>query len=159
MPYQDFQQSSGYGSKTAGASIEIILINESDPTKSYVGKTTGMSWNDDFEALPVEEAGNDGVDEIVQGRHTTNFSIPAFYSPQFSDQMPTRQDFLGHKWTCLWRIASPYPNAGTVLQAHTGGVISNVSSQLGARGLVTSNLSFVAERRYSGKEWSDLTGS
>ena len=160
MPtYAEYQASDAYPSKTAGASVEVSIVDETRPQETLIGKTTGLTWNEAFEVLPVEEGGNDGVDEIVQGRHTVNCSVPAFFSPQFNDNMPTRQTFMGKKYTIIMRIAEPFPNAGRVLNVWTGAVLQDVSGQQGARGLMTVNMSFMAERRYNGTEWAALTGA
>ena len=157
--YAEFVQSDAYQSKSPGAALEVLIQNELNPAESLIGKTSGLNINEDFETLPVEESGNDGVDEIVQGRHQVTCSVPGFWSPAYGDNLPTRQDFIGKTWTIIKRIATPFPGAGTVVDVVTGAKLSSLANQTGARGLVTINMSFTAERRYNGKQWADISGT
>ncbi len=75
MGYADFRGTDQYPSKASGASIEVLIVDESDPSLVIIGATTGINENEDFEVIPVEEAGNEGTDEIVQGRHTISFTV------------------------------------------------------------------------------------
>lgn len=160
MGYADFQASDKYTTPDAGAFTGIEIANETDTADNIRGHTTGLNVNQSFEALEVEEAGNDGVDEIVQGRHTVNFSFSMILSPQLQDWLPTRQDFIGRKYSVLEYIAKPDDDdyVGTVTKAVTGAVIESIQITSGARGLKTANVSGKASRLYSGAEWADLTG-
>lgn len=154
MPYADFQLTDQYTSRVPGASVEVLIINSRDPADVIIGKVTGANANEDFETLPVEEAGESGVEEIAQGRHTGSMTVPAFYSPKWNDSLPTRQTFLGREYTIIKRIAADFPNAGTVLEVYTGCRLNRIGTQQAARGLMTFDLSFLYKRRYNGAEWA-----
>lgn len=158
-PYSELQAADDYVSKVAGAGVEIIILEEGNPGESLIGATSGIQWTDNFEQLGVEEAGNDGVDEHVTGRHDGSCTIPAFFTPQWNDRLPTRQDFLGKTYTVLEKIAKGRPQEGQVLNALTGVKINRVGGSQGARGLKTMDLGLVYKRRYNGKEYATLTGN
>lgn len=159
MAYADFVASEEYKSKHSGSGLLVQILDEDDPTKVIIGATTGINGTDDFETVPIEEAGNDGVDEIVQGRHTISITLPAFWTPAWNDTLPTRQSFIGKSYTVLELIAEDRPNAGTVVNAYTGCKVSRYGQSNGARGVKTVDLAFACERRYSGQEWATLTGA
>lgn len=159
MAYADFVADEQYASKQSGSAIEVLIVNASDPSDVIIGATTGINSTDDFETIPVEEAGEDGVDEIVQGRHSGTLSIPAFWTPEWNDSLPTRQSFLGKEYVILERFGEDRPNPGTVINAYVGCKLSRVGTQQGARGAKTVDLAFAYERRYNGQEWATLTGA
>lgn len=159
MGYAEFQQGDSYASKAGGASIEVMIIDEDNPSSVIIGATTGINWSEDYEAIPIEEAGAEGVDEIVQGRHSVNASIPAFWSPAWNDSLPTRQTFIGKSYTIIERYGPKWPNAGTVLNAVVGCRINRLSASHQARGAKTLDLGFIGKTRYSGAEWAALAGA
>jgi hypothetical protein len=159
MAYTDFRASDAYPSKQPGAGQAVTLYDSQDPTRVIVGAVTSFSSRDDLETIPIEEAGNDGVDEIAQGRHSGSGSIACFFSAETNDNLPTRQSFIGRKFTVLVVVAPGRPGEGTVLNAYTGLALQGVSTSVGARGAVTMDSSFVYERRYNGTEWAALTGA
>lgn len=159
MGYADFQADDAYTSKVSGAMIEVMIIDEADPTRTIIGATTGINWNEDYEAIPVEEAGNEGTDEIIQGRHAISFSVPAFWTPEWSDSLPTRQSFIGKQYTVVEQIGPNWPNAGTVVNAVVGCRLNRIGSSHGARGPKTVDLSFQGKTRYNGAEWAVLSGT
>ena len=159
MAYADFVASDEYQSKQSGSALHVLIIDEDDPTSVVIGATTGINATDDFETIPVEEAGEDGVDEIVQGRHSGNLTVPAFWTAQWNDILPTRQNFIGKSYTIIERFGEDRPNAGTVINAYTGCKISRVGASNGARGAKTLDLAFAYERRYNGQQWATLTGT
>jgi len=159
MSYADFQASDQYRSKVAGASYEVLILNEADPSDVIIGKTTGLNLNEDYESLPVEEGGEDGVNEIVQGRHAISGNVPALFTPERNDRLPSRLNFIGKTYSIIQRIGEDWPGAGQVIQVVTGAKISRRGDQSGARGLVTLDLAFVAKTRYTGKQWNARTGS
>lgn len=154
MPYADFASTPDYRSKHSGSAIAIEIYDEDNPSSPLIGAATGINATDDFETIPIEEAGNDGVDEIVQGRHTISFTVQAFWSPQRNDALPTRQSFIGRKWTVIEKIAPGRPGAGEIVNVYTGAVNQRVGQAHGARGAKTVDLAFAAERRYNGQEWA-----
>jgi|SRR3990172_8757668 len=162
MAYADFvtlDDSQHYASKHSGSAVEVVLIDESNPAVTVIGATTGINVNEDFEANPVEEAGNDGVDEIVQGRHSGSLTVPAFWTPEWNDRLPSRQNFIGRSFLILERLGKNRPGEGTVINAFTGCTLNGNGSSHGARGNKTLDLRFLFERRYNGQEWADLTGT
>ncbi len=158
MGYADFQKLDAYATKRSGSHVGIVLFDESDPNNPLIGAATGINATDDFETLPVEEAGEDGVNEIVQGRHTINITVNAFWSPQRNDKLPTRQNFIGREFTIMEVIAAQRASAGTPLNVYTGGKLSRNGTSHGARGLKTIDLAFQALRRFTGLEWATDNG-
>lgn len=159
MAYADLVASDEYQSKYAGAAIEVVIVDIANPGSPIIGATAGINPADDFETVPIEEAGNDGVDEIVQGRHSGAMTIPAFFSPQYNDSLPTRQDFIGKTYTIYQRIAPGRPQAGAILNVWTGAKLQRYGIAQAARGALTVDLSFAFERRYKGEEWAVLAGA
>ena len=158
MTYAEFQGADSYVEKKSGAHIAIVMFDESTPTEPIIGAATGINSTDDFETLPVEEAGEDGANEIVQGRHSVNLTINAFWTPQRNDKLPTRQNFINREWTVMEVIAPKRIGAGTPVNVFTGCKLSRNGTSHGARGLKTIDLALQAITRYSGKEWADKTG-
>jgi hypothetical protein len=154
--YSDFQKEAAYTSKQSGSGLEVVLFDETNPSAIIVGAVTNYNFTDDFEVIPIEEAGNEGVDEIVQGRHSGNGTIQNFFSPNWNDGLLTRQSFIGRGFTIHVRIAPERPGAGCVVDAFTGVKISRVGASHGARGARTMDLAFSYERRYNGAEWASL---
>ncbi len=159
MGYADFMADDAYPQKHAGASIEVLLVNENNPSDVTIGATTGINWSEDYEAIPIEEAGSEGTDEIVQGRHSISGSIPAFWTPEWGDKLPTRSSFIGKSYTVIERIGPDWPNAGTVVNAITGCRINRLGNSHNARGVKTVDLAFNGKTRYNGIEWAGLSGT
>lgn len=158
-PYSDLVANDAYTSKHSGSGLEVVIAEEEDPSQLIIGATTGVNFNEDLETIPVEEVGNDGVDEHVQGRHSGTLSIPAFWTPEWNDKLPTRQSFIGKRYTVIERIAAGRPGAGKVTNVATGCTLSRIGQSFGARGAKTLDLAFSFVRRYNGQEWADLTGT
>jgi hypothetical protein len=159
VSYAEFAGTDAFIEKKSGSHIGIVLYDEATPTTPLIGAATGINATDDFETLPVEEAGEEGANEIVQGRHTINITVNAFWTPQRNDQLPTRQNFIGREFTIMEVIAPLRVGAGTPMNVYTGAKLSRNGNSHGARGLKTVDLAFQALRRYSGQEWADKTGA
>jgi len=159
MGYAEFQATDDYSTKKSGAQIEVLIINEDDPSDELIGATTGISWNEDYENIPIEELGNDGVDEIAQGRHTIGFTVPAFFTPEWNDSLPTRSTYKGKSYTVVERIGKGWPGEGTVLNAIVGNRLNRIGSNSAARGAKTFDLAFTGTDRYNGAEWAALSGT
>lgn len=159
MPtYASFVASTEYTSKQSGSALHVLILDETDPSQTVIGATTGINATDDFETIPVEEAGEDGVDEIVQGRHSGNLTIPAFWTGQWNDTLPTRENFIGKSYTIMEMFGEDRPNASVVVNVFTGCRLSRVGASNGARGAKTFDLAFAFERRYNGQQWADKSG-
>lgn len=164
MPsYSEFRVSSEYKSKHTGSAIKVVILLESDATRTIIGAVTGLQYNDALEAVGIEEAGNDGIDEIIQGRHSGNLSVSAFWTPEWNDTLPTRQTFLGSAggpYTVLEMGSDDRANmADVVVNAFIGCRIDSLGANLGARGPKTMDIRMLCTRRYSGAEWAALTGA
>ncbi len=161
MAYADFTGDDRYTSKVSGAALEVIFINETDPADVIIGAVASFNLSNDFEVIPIEEAGEDGVDEIAQGRHTGNGSVTAFFTPEWNDKLPTRQSMIGKGYTVIRRWGEDHGGdfVSTVLDACTGVRISRIGSQHGARGAITFDIAFAFERHYNGTEYAALTGT
>jgi len=158
MGYADFQNDvdGAYLGALAGSACIIQLVAEEDASISFTG-FSGMSINEAFEAIPIEEAGNDGVDEIAQGRNTVAVTFNGFFRPKENDeQLITRQNFVGKRFIAF-RKYSRGTFADTVIDAVTGVTVDSQGTQQGARGVITFTTSAQATRRYSGAEWAVLT--
>lgn len=169
MKYAEYQDTPAYLAAHPGAGLRFALYR-ADQTEPLIGRTTGMSDNEPIELIPIEEAGNDGVDEIATGRHGPGTgSISLFWTPERNDKLPTRGSFLaeGHgiEYTLLVmtgknRVGTDNATGeGVVLDAYTGLKISSMSSQTGARGLRTQTLQVMYENRMNGAEWAAYAGA
>lgn len=160
MPgYTDYQAMDAYTARKSGSEIAIVLYESTTPSSPLIGNLAGINASDEFETLPVEEAGEDGTNEIVQGRHSVSFNLNGFWTPEKEDLLPSRQNFIGRSFTAMEVIAGGRPGAGTPVRVYTGCKMSGYTAAHGARGLKTIDLRFSALRRYSGEEWSELAGS
>jgi hypothetical protein len=159
MSYSDFQALPEFREKQSGAGVEILIFDAADPGAPIIGAASSMNLTQEFAVTPVEEAGNDGVDEFVQDRHTGRADISAFFTPAWAESIPTRQSFIGKSYTVIERIAPGRAGAGTPLRVLTKARITGVSDSHGARGAMTTNLSMVFSRAYNGAEWAALAGS
>lgn len=158
MPYQDLIDDPAYPSRVSGAHIGVLIYEEGVTSAPIIGGSSGINHGDDFEGIPIEEAGNEGVDEIVQGRHSSQFTVQAFWSAERNDALPTRQSFIGRRWVVLEVVAADRPGAGEVVNAYLGCVMTGLRGAHGARGPKTIDMTFMCERRYNGKEWASLNG-
>ncbi len=158
MSYSDFQALPEFREKQSGAGVEILIFDAVNPGAPIIGAASSINITQEFAVTPVEEAGNDGVDEFVQDRHTGRADVSAFYTPAWAESVPTRQSFLGKSYTIIERIAVGRAGAGTVLRVMTKARITSVGDSHGARGAMTTNLSFVYSRLYTGAEWAALGG-
>ncbi len=158
MDYSTFQTLEEYLEKHSGSALMVSIVNQQDPADLLVGMTSGLNPNENFETLPVEEAGNEGVDEIAQGRHDGSMSVPAFWTPQWNDRVPTRENFIGKTYMVIVSIGAKRPGEGTVVDVFLGCKLNNVSSPFSARGLRSFNLSFVFEDHKNGAQWAAGSG-
>lgn len=158
MPYSDFVADPAYLARASGAHVGILIYQEGVTGAPIIGGSSGINASDDFEGIPIEEAGNEGVDEIVQGRHSGQCSVQGFWSAERNDKLPTRQNFIGKRFLILEVIAEDRPGAGEVVNAYTGCVNTRVGSSHGARGPKTIDMTFLYERKYNGQEWADANG-
>jgi hypothetical protein len=158
MKYSEYKQTNDYKEAKSGSQLEILIIDEANPKFSPLGRCSGLTWNESTEQNPVEEVGNDGVDEIVDGKMTYTFSLTSFLIPKQNDTELTRRNFKGKRFTILQVTSSKWPNAGVVISALTGCKFSGRGVSQNARGLVGNNVSGMACNRYTGEEWAALTG-
>ena len=101
MSYSDFQALPEFREKQSGAGVEILIFDAADPGAPIIGAASSMNLTQEFAVTPVEEAGNDGVDEFVQDRHTGRADISAFFTPAWAESIPTRQSFIGKSYTVI----------------------------------------------------------
>lgn len=152
MAYSTFQADESYRGAGSGSEYLIQIINEDNPSESFTG-FSGLSHTDSFEIVPIEEAGNDGVDEFADGRHNLSLQMNGFWRAAYNDSFfLTRQNFIGKRWT-VFRKKNRGAYAGTVVDVFTGTKLESYSSQQGARGAITFSMSGQASRRYNGAEW------
>lgn len=165
ISYPEFKALAAYRARYAGAAMKVTIVNEEDPSDVLIGAIGGINPNDNFEAVPIEEMGNDGTDEIVQGRHDGGVSIPGSWSPAFADVAPSRRAFIGKVYTVyisvspLKQDAGPVPGADVILDVFTSCTVTNLSTPAGARGVRTFSMSFLYTDHLTGQQWADLAGS
>ena len=156
--YQDLVASPTYNSKVSGAAVGILFKPADDPATQVFGAVTDFNFQEGFGQNPVEEVGNDGVDEFVEDRHTGSGSASLFFTAKRSDELPSRQSFIGREFTVIRRMAPNRAQAGAVIDAFVGLKITNVSGGQAARGSMSMQISFVYTRRYTGEQWAALSG-
>jgi hypothetical protein len=164
MGYTAFKADAAYTSKTAAAFIALALINENDSTDRLAGAFTGGNVGDPFEVIPIEEGGNDGIDEYVQGRNgPVNVSVTMQLAPKYVDWLQSRNNYLGKRFTLLAymedRNKPDMEWTGTVLWAVTGVVVSSIDINHGARGAVNCTVTGQGETKYTGDQWATKTGA
>jgi len=157
--YADLIADATYSTKKPGAALVVLLINSEDPADVIIGALSGTNYDDQFSTNPVEELGDDGVNEFTQGRHRGTGSLSSFWTAEWNDKVPTRQSFIGKTYALLIQIAPGRAQAGTVVDAFTGVLINRVGSSLSPRGNRMFELGIDYANRYSGKEWSELAGT
>lgn len=159
MKYSEYAQIDQYVSKQSGSHVAIIMIDSANPTVPLVSASTGINWNGDYEKNVVEEAGEDGPNEITDGRYGgCQGSMTLLFTPERNDRLPTRQDFIDREFTIMEVVGFGRQGEGTPLNVITGAKLSQHGSSHGARGLKTVNVSFVGLRRYNGLEWAAKAG-
>jgi len=158
MAYATLEASPGYTSKHAGAELEVVLIDENDPGNEVSGAVTGANVSYDLEAVPIEEAGNEIVSSIVQGRGNVSVNLNAFWTPEWGDKLPDLTNFLGKSYTVVCQIGPNWPNAGEVMDVVTGCVLQRLNKAHGARGARTMDMSFMGTEGINGKNWSLQAG-
>lgn len=163
MKYSEYQAQRAYSATPAGAAVRIVVYRASDPSVALIGRQTGINWDDQFETLPVEEAGNDGTDEHATGRHSGSLTTNGFFSAEKNDELPSRQNFIasgdGEEYTVMQVIADRRTGAGIPINVFEGCKCSRYNSAQGARGLITFDMAFSYARRYNGAEWAAKSGN
>lgn len=163
MKYSDFAATNAYIDKQAGSAVRIVIYKSSDPSQALIGRLTGINGDDGFEIIPIEESGEDGVNEIAVGRHGGNLTINGFFTPERNDVLPTRQNFLagglGEEFTIMQVTGDNRIGDALPLNVFVGAKCSRHNVAQGARGVLTFDLAFSFTRRYPGKEWAALAGN
>ncbi len=156
--YNELVASTTYNAKISGAGVGIMFRPSSDPTVQVFGAVTDFNFQESFGQNPIEEVGNDGVDESVEDRHTGSGSATLFFTAKRNDELPSRDFFIGREFTVVRKIAPKRAQAGAVIDAFVGLKISNVSGGQSARGSMTLQISFVYTRRFTGTQWAEISG-
>jgi len=86
-------------------------------------------------------------------------TVQAFWTPERNDILPTRQTFIGRKYTIMEKVAPGRTGEGAIVNVYIGCACSRVGQAHGARGAKTVDMAFTYERRYNGTEWATLTGA
>jgi hypothetical protein len=162
MLYADYKQLDAYVQKQSGSAVRVVITRDAAPATPLLSLTTGINWTDTFEQLPVEEAGEEGINEITTGRHSGSANVNGFWTAERNDKLPSRQNFLdegtGGTYTIMEVVGKKRPGEETPVNVFTGCKISSYGSAHGARGLKTFDLSFIYEERLTGEQWAALTG-
>lgn len=163
MKYSEYQATNAYDSKHSGSAVKVVVYKASDPSRPLISNTTGINWSDDIEVLPVEEAGEEGVNEQVTGRISGAGTVNGFWSPKVNDQLPERDTFLaggeGEEYTVMEIAGNKRIGQDLPLNVFSGVKFSKHGSAHGARGLKTYDLAFSYTNRQSGLQWATATGN
>lgn len=163
MRYSEYKGKDAYRQKHSGSAVRIVIYRASEPNKPLIGNTTGINWTDQFEQLPVEEAGEEGVNEITTGRHSGSATVNGFFTPERNDKLPSRENFLdagtGGEYTIMEVVGNKREGVGVPLNVFVGSKINSYGSAHGARGLKTFDASFTYTHRYNGEQWATLTNA
>ena len=165
MRYSEYQASDAYVSRQSGSGVRIAIykIGENGASMLWLGKLTGINANEPTEQLPVEEAGNEGVDEIVTGRiGPVTANCEGIWSAEVNDKLPWRGNFLGagtgEEYLIMEQCGDGRTGVDLPLTVFEGAKISGRSSAHGARNLKTFSLQFIAKSWIPGLEWADQNG-
>lgn len=154
MGYAELVASDDYITKHAGAELQVLLVSEADPGKILIGAVTGLTVTVAYEVVGVEEAGNEKTTQQVQGRATVTASLNAFWTPEWGDRLQDTSNFIGEgPYTIIVQIGPNWPNAGTVVDAVTGCIMSNHNKSFGARGARTMDMAFAGIESLRGTSW------
>ena len=163
MKYSDLVADQAvYRSVPSGGASRVVInrVDTGDPI--FIGNTTGISVTEAYEQNAIEEAGEDGVNEISTGRHSGQANVQGFYRLEVNDLLETRQNFLGdgegREYQVMIVRGDKRKGENIPIDVFTGCKISQKGMQLGARGPMTFSLSFMFLRRYSGQEWATFSG-
>lgn len=163
MKYSDFKATDSYIDKQTGSAIRIVIYKKSDPTSALIGRLTGINWDDNFEQVPIEESGEDGVNEIPTGRHQGNVTLNGFFTPERNDLLPNRQNYIvegdGEEYTIMQVTGENRTGDSLPINVIVGAKCTRHNSAQGARGVLTFDLAFTYTRRYSGAQWAAAAGN
>ncbi len=163
MKYSELIANATYRRAQTGSGLRVVILRVSDGATVLIGSTSGLSASDDFEQLPVEEAGEEGVNEIATGRTSGSANCQGHYRLSSNDILPSRASFLGangdgEEYVVMKVRGDKRLGTGIPVDVFTGAKISRYGTQQGARGLVTFDLAFVYKQRWNGKEWMARSG-
>lgn len=167
MRYTEFADLPVYVDSQSGSAIRIIILEVGDDgsTPVFIGHSlTGVNWNEPIETLPVEEAGAEGVNEIVVGRiGPVTANVEGIWSPELNDRLPWRGDFLGagngREYLILEVLGDKRVGNKLPVNVFEGARLSGTASSHGARGLKQFSLPFIARWRWPGAEWAKRIGN
>src|SRR3989344_1566330 len=164
MTYDEYKNTNSYKKAKSGSEVDVVLFLNDDPNFTPLARGAGLSYNETFERIPVEEYGESGVNEIADGKHALTGSITSFFIPEQNDRMDIRQTFQGREYTILEVIAqNPRTQAdgtaGTVLGALLGVKFSGKGVDLAARGIRGMNAQFLALEYLNGQQYAEVYGS
>lgn len=158
MSYAEFKQLAQYKERVSGSHILVKIINETDPSRVFIGAATAINFSENREAMPAEEMGQLVPSEIIEGRNDLSLNVSSFWTPKWNDSVPSTNE-LGGRWSIFKIMAPEREGADTILEAFTGCVMRTVSASLAARGAGTFDIGFVAIQRYTGQQWANLVNA
>lgn len=145
MPYDFLNRShSGSGLKA--------IVYDKDGNK-VIGRGTNISWQDQFDILPVEEWAVDGIDEFVPGKMRGSGTIGTLFIAKVQDDLPKRSNFItAGPFAMQIEVAEGRPNAGTILAQFEEVWFNVVGGSFSATGLAAQNVNFVYGKRIPGED-------
>lgn len=163
MKYSELAATATYRSGLAGAGVRVMIYRVSDRQTVLVGSTAGISPSDDFEVVSLEEAGSNGVDELVSGRHTGQCNVQGYFRLETNDLLPTRDTNLGEgdgeEYVVMQIMGDKRVGVRIPINVYEGCKITRYTpGSHGARGVLNFDLSFLYKRRYNGRQWMNKTG-
>lgn len=146
-----------YDGKRAGSTFLVQIRDVA--TKALVADgVTQWSADDAFEVLQVEETGEDGINETVDGRHNGQGSFSGNFTAHRQDLLPSRSDNV-REFTITVKPRPDQADAGIPQIVLVGVHFTSINVQGAARGLVTLTGAFTYQRKYTGVKFAVQSGT
>lgn len=159
MEYSTFAGTPAYSSRLSGAMIDLLFVAEDNPAEKFMIGFSGLSTNEGFEMIPIQELGNNIVEEIVAGQYTVGASVNGFWSPRYGDDfLPTTTNYIGRHYTMLVLGAEKSAMPGVVLEAYRGVRLSGVQTSVGVSGVRTFSATALGKDKVSGADFAAMMG-
>ena len=181
MDYSKFKVSTKYNHVFGASEVGYVIYLKNNTNLKPIGRGSAFNVDGTIEQIPVEEYGVEIVSEYVDGKYTLAGRFESFFVPSQEDVMPNTQNFRDKeyivKMVCAGAVAAKvlkdytYVDAagdtkdlkadtvldldGLVLKQWEGVKFTGKGLNSSARGIIGTNVPFVASREYSGWEISE----
>lgn len=143
--------------KKIGA-IVLITLTDNATGKVVMSGVTQTSADDQLEVVQIEESGESGVNESVNGRHNGSGSMSGNFSIKRHNLLPSRED-NNRFFTLVAKPRTDQPDAGYPLWVLTDLCFTAIQVGSGSRGPVTVSGSFTYQRKWTGLQWAKKSGT